>query len=308
LPRLDGASAQAAKAFDTRVTAIVRAEEASLAKAKRCKDPKKANPPAGELTITYHGSIYDGRYASVTLLVERARPRCSNLDYTVPKSFTLDLNTRKAVKFSKFVSSKGKHFDAAVVASMRTKKQNPDCYKQKSLRKVRPPLNKPHAWNVTDAGVRVWYRGNASVGSRCAYITGFVPWKSVLTPADLKSSKTRTTYWAFGLKQSESSRYGYTGKVAMARTRGNQVVLFEWNLSKSSGRCQVGVRHNKRAIVYEAGKAGKVASITMNNATSKAVPKKYVSQGRKATKAEIAAIFTRVNGLNASSINRRCQL
>jgi hypothetical protein len=308
LPALAGATPTMTAAFDKRVNAIVRAEEKSLAKAKKCKDKAGKNPATGELTIDYQGAVYANRYASVTLLADRARPHCSNLDYTVPSSFTLDLKTGKVVKMASLVHDNASQFDSAVVASMRTKKQNPDCYKDSKLRRLRPPLNTPHAWNVTDAGVRVWYRGSADVGARCAYLTAFVPWKSVLSPADIRGKKTRTTHWVFNLKRSEGSRYGYSGRVAVAKTRGNQVVMFEWNLSTGKGTCYVGVRDGAKALVYEAGKAKGATSVTMNNSSAKAVPKKYVSKGRKATKAEIKAIFTRTHGLNAKAIARTCDL
>jgi hypothetical protein len=48
--------------------------------------------------------------------------------------------------------------------------------------------------------------------------------------------------------------------------------------------------------------------MTLNNATTKSVPKKYVKAGRKATKAEIDAIFTRTHGLNAKAITKACRL
>jgi hypothetical protein len=308
LPALEGATPAMTAAFDKRVNAIVRAEEKSLVKAKKCKDKAGKNPTTGELTIVYHGAVYAGRYASITLLADRARPRCSNLDYTVPSSVTMDLKTGKTVKMASFVHDNASQFDSAVVASMRTKKQNPDCYKDSKLRRLRPPLNTPHAWNVTDAGVRVWYRGSADVGAKCAYLTGFVPWASVLNPADIRGKKTRTTYWGFNLKRSEGSRYGYTGRVAVVKTRGNQVVMFEWNLSTRIGTCYVGIRDGAKASMYEAGTAKGAKSVAMNNSSAKAVPKKYVSKGRKATKAEIKEIFTRAHGLNAKAIARTCNL
>jgi hypothetical protein len=308
LPALTGGTPEQVAKFDQRVNAIVRAEEKSLVKAKRCKDPKGANPATGELLIDYQGSVYQGRYASVTLLIDRARPHCGNLDYTSPKSFTLDLTAGKNVKLAKFVHPNGTAFDLAVVASLRTKRQNPDCYKDSKLRKIRAPLNTPHAWAVSDQGVRIWYRGSADVGKKCAYLTGFVPWKAILDPADIKGKNTRTTYWAINLKESSGSRYGCTGRVGVVRTKGNQMVVFEWNLNTAKGTCQVGVRDGSKAIVYQVGKAKSAKSITLNNATSKAVPKKFPRAGRKATKAEIAAIFTRTHGLNTKAITRACGL
>ncbi|MDR1152302.1 MAG: hypothetical protein LBK72_07500 [Bifidobacteriaceae bacterium] len=308
LPTLDGVSPELATAFNKRVTAIVTAAETALTKAKPCKDKERKNPATGELSITYDGAIYAGRYASVTLLIDRARPRCSNLDYVVPSSFTLDLTTRKPVKMSAFVYANGQQFDSAVVASMRTKKQNPDCYKDSKLRKIRPPLTTPHGWNVTDSGVRVFYRGTAEVGAACSYLTAFVPWSSVADPASIKDKKTRTTYWVMDLKKSEGSRYGYTGRVAEVRTRGDQVAIFEWNLSKASGSCQVGVRDGKTAIVFAAGKATPGKKVSLNNATAKSVPKKYVTAGRKATKAEVESIFTRTHGLNTKAVTKACRL
>jgi hypothetical protein len=308
LPQLGGASPDQVAGFDKRVNQIVAAAETALTKSKACKDPGDKNPANGELTITYEGAIYAGRYASVTLLVERARPHCSNLDYTVPSSFTVDLTTGKAVKMSVFVHPNGQQFDSAVVASMRTKKQNPDCYKDRKLRKIRPPLTSPHGWIVSDSGVRVWYRGNADVGAKCAYLTAFVPWTSIADPATIKGTKTRTTYWVMDVKKSFTTRYGYSGRVAVVRTRGDQIAVFDWNLSKATGGCQVGVRNGKTATLFAAGKATPGKKMTLNNSTAKSVPKKYVSGGRKATKAEIEAIFTRTHGLNAKSITKACRL
>jgi hypothetical protein len=308
LPTLQGASPAMTAAFDRRVNTIVKTQEKSLAKAKGCKDPTGLNPAKGDLSISYEGSVYAGRYASVTLLIERARPHCSNMDYTVPQSFALDLKAGKAVKLSKFVHPNGRQFDTAVVVSLRTRAQNPDCYRDKKLRQIRPPLTAPSGWNVSDAGVRVWYQGTADVGANCAYLTAFVPWASVLPPSDIRGKKTRTTYWAFDLNKAPGSRYGYTGRVAVARVRGNQVALFEWNLSKGTGTCQVGVRSGTKAIVYQVGKIASGKTVNMNNATARAVPKKYVSNGRKASKDEVSAIFTRFRGLDAKAITRACRL
>jgi hypothetical protein len=305
---LTGATPEATATFEKAVAAIVRKNETSLSGARACKDPAGANPATGDLSITYEGEVYQGRYASVTLLAERARPHCANLDYTVPASITLDLVTGKRVKLSRFVHANGTQFDSAVIASMRTKTQNPDCYKDKKLRRVRPPLTTPQGWNVTEAGVRIWYRGTAEVGKACAYLTALVPWSSVLPPSAIADRKTRTTYWVFDLAKAAESRYGYTGKVAVVRLRGSQVVLYEWNLTKATGSCRVGVRTGSSAIVFEAGKAKAGKKVAMNNATAKAVPKKYIKQGRKATAGEIEAIFTRTHGLNAKSITRACKL
>ncbi|MDR3202396.1 MAG: hypothetical protein LBT54_04610, partial [Bifidobacteriaceae bacterium] len=214
LPALTGASAKATRSFASKVAGIVAAEEAAVAKAKACSAPKGDPYTWAELSITFQGAVYAGRYASATLIAEGLRPHCSAFDYAVPHSVTVDLRTGRSVAMSKLVNPNGVQFESAVIKSFPS--NNPKCSKDSRLRALTPSeLGAPDAWNASASGVSVWFKGNTQVGRKCSVITGFVPWRYILKPADISGKKTYRTYWVRGLNKSTSARFGYTGAVAV---------------------------------------------------------------------------------------------
>ncbi|MDR0504730.1 MAG: hypothetical protein LBG70_02830 [Bifidobacteriaceae bacterium] len=306
LPVLSGGPEAGRALFTKRIDALVAAAEQSLSKAAPCKKTtttaKYAN---GWLKITAQAAVYAGQYASAGLVIERARPYCANRDFGTVSSITVDLDHAKTLKLTDFALDNGQQFDAAIAKSLPS--NNPTC-KKKALRKVAPPLRTPNGWMVSPTGVTVWFNGVKAFGT-CPVVVGKVPWSAVLKPSDVKGQKTVTTYWVRHLKETDASRFGYTGQIAVVQQRGNQVVVFTRDLSKLSAQCQVGIRSNNKAVTWRAGKPWSKQVITLTSAKSDAIPKSIKRLYKKASKAQIKDVFKAANGLSLKQIlSNNCHL
>ena len=308
IPVLAGASDAALKAFNTRVAKIVANAEVRVRKAKTCKKTSATAQYTDALVdITSSAAIYAGRYASATLVIETARPFCANRDLGgVARSVTIDLTTGKTVKLDALVVRKGQQFDAAIVSSLKAK--NPGCRKNKNFKKILPPMPAPAAWNVSDTGIEVWYDGKQNFPG-CAVIHGAVPWGKAIQPAEIKKKKTKVSYWGKNVESAQyTSRFGYSGKVAMVRQTGKRIVVYTRNLNTGTTVCQVGVRTGKSATVWRMGGSWTESTVKLTNKKYTGVPTKIKKGYKRLPKATVSEVFSARNAMNAKGIDAACRL
>jgi hypothetical protein len=306
LPALVGVTGKGATKFAAAINAIVTAEERSLAKSKACTGSNRSDTVNRDLKLSYAGGVFEERYASVTVIAERARSHCKFYDYAVPHSVTIDLETGRSVALSKFALDNGYQLDTALIRSLRA--QNPKCKSDKTLRQVRPPLGPFDGWHVSDSGLRVYFAGSQEIGETCSIITAFASWESVLQPADYNSEKTVTSYWAKGLKKTDKGRFGYDGSVAVVRSRGAQIAVFEWNLTKNTGGCKVGLRAEARAVLWSTADSMARSTIKLTGDTASAVPTTVAKGAHKMSQAERRALLTARNRLDSKAVAKACGL
>jgi hypothetical protein len=304
LPQLSGATSTATAKFDKAVAAIVTAAE-KRATTSACKKGS-GGPAEADLKIHTNGGIYLGRYASVTLVTEAARPYCKYGDYGVPQSVTIDLKAAKTVtSVSTFARQEGGFFDAAAVASLRAYNK---CDTKHKLKAAHPPLVKPTAWNVTSKGVDLWWGGSASKAGNCSVIRAHVDWKYILKPADIAGSKSVTTYWVDGVEEDKAYRSGYTGTVAVVRVTGSRIAVLRWNLASNSGYCQVGVTSGKKALTWRTTRPWSRFSVALKGSGAKAVPSAIAKAFKKASAGQRSALFTGGKALAGKFMTKECKL
>lgn len=306
LPVLENSTSKNRKAFKSHANVLVESmlRKFNVASFGECKDSDTATFDASPA----YSSVYKQRYASVS--IEFDIYACGATLSSEVRSFTLDLNTGKAVGIGRFVDQDDITTKVAIANRFQYDPKLEFCASA-MIPRAKPGrsghIPRPTAWVVSSKGIRFHFAKYAIGTSDCGLPSGVLPWNHVATAKEITGPVKNRIYVSqlkYNAKTKESR-----GWIEAISVQGRKVTMFEtyanYGEKFSASGCSQGIRTGKAVWVGLIAGAGELP-YKFKLTGSSAHPKKYFDSYQKAegwheATAEDLKIIKKISGTTVTA-------